>query len=140
MSNVGSPKGPHIRTTAMRLPWIEPLLPPCIHVAAVWVWAKISGHEDPYAVFAWQLVAFPLLAFVAVATMSPLLKLAYGRMRSSTLPASPFWLLGLSMSLVASYAAFAIHQTAVALPAVWLISFGAALSFFAARARRDMVR
>ena len=47
------------------------------------LWAWLTGQPDPLVVAAWQMVAWPLLAGVALVTIGPVLRLLPERLRLS---------------------------------------------------------
>ena len=112
-----------------RLPWVGPILPSLIHLPTALAWAVATSHETPCAVLAWQAAAWPLLAFVSLATMSPLLWLVK-RMRVELPGSNRVVLAGGSCFGVAASLAFLFGARGVsAFVAVWCLAFLAALAF-----------
>ena len=120
---------PHTTHFMPRLPWVGPLLPSALHLPIAFAWAVISSHEAPGAVLAWQVVAWPLAAFVCLATMSPVLWLL-ARLSLSLPGGSQIRLVaGLCFSVAASLAFLLGPQGAGSLVAAWFLALVAALAF-----------
>lgn len=123
-----------------RIPWLAPISTASLHIPFTALWAWLTGQPDPLAVAAWQMVAWPLLAGVALVTIGPVLRLLPERLRLSRRGA---WM-GLGLGAMASAgASFVLLTRATASPSAWwalpcwgLAALGAAAFQVAGRSLR----
>jgi hypothetical protein len=125
------------RRLSARLPWVGPLVPTVVHLPVSVAWAAVGSQEPPLVLLAWQLVAWPLAAFISLATMSPLLLLL--RRRDVVLPGSRAVRVGLAVlfSVAASLTFWIAPSGAMSALAVWCFAFIAAICAESAASKWD---
>ena len=93
--------------------WLTSISVVTLHIPFTALWAWLTGQPDPLAVAAWQMVAWPLLAGVALVTIGPVLRLLPERLLLSRRGA---WM-GLGLGAMASAgASFVLMNRATASP------------------------
>ena len=125
------------RWLSVRLPWVGPLVPTVIHLPVSVVWAAVGSHEPPLVLLAWQLVEWPLAAFISLATMSPLLLLLHRL--GVVLPGSRAVRVSLAVlfSVAASLTVWMAPPGGLLALAVWCFGFVAAAAAESAASKPD---
>ena len=116
---------------SLRLPWVEPLLVASLHVPLSGLaWLVFGGGLQRFhqlkMVLAWQLAAWPMLAGLALATLSLPLALLSRYVPRSSPRSRRAGLFGLALNAAASYLFLTYLTSPLGLLSCWLCALGAA--------------